>query len=87
MIYRFSYRSSASIERYSRVVAGAQGVGLLEGNMKNAGLVQEKDYGWTTSRLSSHAIVTFCLADHTQQPVHTRESYLEALSWISGIQE
>ena len=65
VIYHLSYRSSASTERYSQFVAGAQGVGLLEGNMKNAGLAQGEDYEWTTSRLSSHAIVTFCLADHT----------------------
>ena len=36
VIYHLSYRSSASIERYSKFVAGAQGVGLLEGNMKDA---------------------------------------------------
>ena len=65
VIYHLNYRSSASIKRYSRFVAGAQGVGLLEGNMKNAGLAQEEDYEWITSRLSSHAMVTFCLADHT----------------------
>ena len=64
VIYHLSYRSSASIERYSQFVAGAPGVGLLEGNMKNAGLAQEEDYEWTTSRLSSHEIVTFSLTDH-----------------------
>ena len=86
VMYHLSSRSSASIERYSRFVAGARGVGLLEGNMENAGLAHEEDDEWITSRLSSHAIVTFRLADHTSRPVRTRESYLEALSWINKIQ-
>lgn len=51
-----SCRSSASIERYSWFVAGARGVGLLEGNVENVGLAHEEGYEWITSRLSSHAI-------------------------------
>ena len=83
VMYHLSYRSSASIERYSWFVAGARGVGLLEGNLEQVGLAHEEDYEWITSRLSSHAIVKFCSADNTGRPVRTRESYLKALSWIS----
>ena len=64
VIYHQSYRSSASVERYSQFVAGAQGVGLLEGNMKHAGLAKEEDINGPLQGLSSYAIVRFCLADH-----------------------